>query len=137
MTKHTKNWLSRIGIAIVPMAAVYAFDYLVSQPLSLYRLWPSFDIPMHLIGGFVTAWSALIFFRAYRRTMPFFVFAVLLIGVVSFVGIAWEWYEFIHDQLYPPILFQPSIRDTMGDLFFDIVGAVSFVMVLFVRERRK
>lgn len=119
-----------------PMLAVFVFHYTIGMGLSLYQRWPSFDIFMHTLGGFVTAWSAWILFRPYERAIPRWVFWSLVIGAVSFVSIVWEWYEFTHDVLYPMFVYQPSIRDTMVDFWCDIVGAVFFCLGILVWKRK-
>lgn len=68
---------------------------------------------------------------------------IVLIALTMLLGVAWELFEFSHDQimLYAPpqraIFFltpdrrlQPSNIDTMGDLTFDLMGSSTALIVL-------
>ncbi|HYE59953.1 MAG TPA: hypothetical protein VEA18_02105, partial [Candidatus Kapabacteria bacterium] len=108
-----------------------------------YELWPSLDIPMHFIGGVVTAWSGCLAYGEYAKRgllpklpLPFFFFC--LIGLVSFVGILWECYEFIHDTFFfRGNYFQPSIRDVMGDLILDLLGGMVLFLLYSMRNKKR
>ena len=43
------------------------------------------------------------------------------IGPVSFVAVLWEFHEFLLDYFFHTAI-QSSVADTMGDLFFGLVG---------------
>ncbi len=123
------------------MFAVYLFDALVQGLFGIYWLWPSFDVPMHTLGGIVSAWTGyrlwLLLKKEGFRLKPEGLLYVGLIGWTSFVGIMWEFYEFIHDRIYPwQGTSQPSVADTMGDFFFDLMGAVLFCLVLCISLRK-
>lgn len=107
-----------------------------------------FDIPMHFGGGFAMALLALAIWQAGIQKITFqksvnpygklFIYAVWIIGFVGLIGIAWEWHEYLLDELAMAVtsdhtLVQSSIGDTMADFFFDLMGGL-LAFVLF-RER--
>ncbi len=85
-----------------------------------------FDKVMHTLGGIFIAYSFFVFVRTWGlewwRTLPRYAQFCFIVTVVMAVGVLWEFYEFTHDQLFGTH-FQPNNADTMGDLFFDTVGA--------------
>lgn len=105
-----------------------------------------FDIPMHFFGGYVMGLLGLAIFgwillrldiRPKRlisgqyqgsTLARFFLEAVFVIGFAMIVGVAWEWYEFIFDQLRIAFSLhaapaQMGLADTMDDLLNDTLGA--------------
>ena len=70
---------------------------------------------------------------------------VILIAIITFVALLWELCEFVHDSYNVTILHerlfnyrlhinsldQPSNQDTMGDMFFNIFGAVIGIFAYF------
>ncbi len=64
--------------------------------------------------------------------------AIFVVGFVMIIGVAWEWYEFLFDHFAGTIVqklgvAQPSLADTMDDLFNDFIGAI--VAWVFWRKR--
>lgn len=52
---------------------------------------------------------------------------VLILSFVALIGVLWELWEFSYDffiSSYPQPL-QQGMADTMGDLFFDLVGGLT------------
>jgi glycerol uptake facilitator-like aquaporin len=68
--------------------------------------------------------------------------AVMLIALVMLLSVAWEFFEFSHDQIVAQISpnstltflsgrrLQPNNTDTMGDLTFDFLGSIAAIIVL-------
>lgn len=63
---------------------------------------------------------------------------LLVAGAVIFVGVIWEFYEYVASQiLIQPIYDNLGVRayfigdldDTMNDLLMDIIGALAFVSI--------
>lgn len=133
--------LFRAGI---PMLVIFLFEVTtyLHPALDWYGYWWWFDIPMHIVGGFVAAWSLWRFFFAYQsngmvRIEPRSVIIFFLISWAAFAGVLWEVYEFTHDTLFPEgFLFQPSIHDTMADLILDVFGGSVFAAVVLVLKRK-
>lgn len=93
------------------------------------------DAPMHFLGGL---WSALVFFylnqKFFKIPNRLAVF-IMALSFVSLIGVFWEFFEFSLDNLFflkkwGP--FQGEMVDTMGDLFFDLVGGLSFLVLYFI-----
>ena len=91
--------------------------------LYFYIWW--LDIPMHLLGGFWVALSALVFYYDTRwkykkdRTSAFaFRYAFL---VTLAVGLGWEAFELLADKLSGTI--NVNIGDTLSDIMNDMIGA--------------
>jgi hypothetical protein len=105
------------------------------------------DVPMHFLGGFI---SAVLFFWLFGRALPHFVhlykhFAVTLIFVLGWcalIGVLWEFFEFGLDFFFIPERFakafeQAGVADTMADLFMDLIGGTTFALITKVRYNKK
>lgn len=121
---------------------------LVVHMLAIWSGWyenhPWFDIPMHFAGGFGIGWLALEIWSAsinkivFQNHVPAWqrlgVYFFGILGLVTLVGVAWEWYEFIFDSVsvWASLGLRPAqmgLGDTMSDLFLDVLGAsVAFVI---------
>lgn len=62
---------------------------------------------------------------------------LIILGVVSFVGVTWEFVEYIANVVLSPIIydlfavktyFMGNLNDTINDLLMDILGAGVFVL---------
>ncbi|MCX7616066.1 MAG: hypothetical protein N2Z68_01600 [Patescibacteria group bacterium] len=105
-----------------------------------YLDYPWVDIPLHFLGG---GWGALLFFfffgslfseeRGANHPWERVRILILAIAFASFVGVFWEFGEFILNQ-YFSVGMEQSIPDTMGDLFLDILGALTFGLFLIRRK---
>lgn len=60
---------------------------------------------------------------------------LIILGVVSFIGITWEFAEYIANVVLSPIIFNAfaiktyfmgDLNDTVSDLLMDILGAGAF-----------
>ena len=105
------------------------------------------DIPMHFLGGFWTAMAFVYLILNYqfpiseeslrKNLLSYF---IIILSFVALIGIFWEFYEFLSDfflssKNYTQI-FQQGAADTMGDLFFDLLGGtvLSLAFKLFSRK---
>lgn len=100
-----------------------------------YRLYPKwaeamhFDSYLHFIGGMSIALSSAYIvnlfdeeiFQKNNRLAK----AYLISTSVVVAAVLWEFYEFLHDQMYGS-KFQPSIADTMKDLLLGMLGGITF-----------
>jgi len=91
---------------------------------------------MHFAGGFWVALTGLFFARS---ASPKGVFLFLIsIGVAATIGILWEFLEFglnyFWKDLWNQAFLQPSLEDTLTDLFFDLLGGVA-VFLLFKNSK--
>lgn len=134
--------LKKIIASCAPMIALYCISFVLDVGLGFYNRIPFFDVPMHALGGFTAAWTGLLLYNLVREQYAGVIIAprallyVYLIGFAAVVGIAWEWYEFLHDVFLNSAM-QPSIADTMADFFFDIVGAILLCAIIAIRMRGK
>ena len=84
-----------------------------------------FDIPMHFLGGFWVALSALwvISFSASQllraRTVSIFIVTILIVLVI---GLWWETFELYYG--ISKVAAPDFLADTITDIILDVVGAV-------------
>ena len=107
---------------LVGLWAVIVVVWLFALYYNLFFLIWWFDIPLHFLGG---VWACLFVRYVYVRCglelqgngnkIALFVFFV---SSVMLIGVAWEFYEFIFDNM-------GSLSDTMADLFLDLAGATA------------
>ena len=105
------------------------------------------DMPMHFLGGFWVAMAFVYLIFNYQFPIPseflkqnFLSFLIITLSFVALIGVLWEFYEFLSDfflssKNYTQI-FQQGAADTMGDLFFDLLGGtvLSLAFKLFSRK---
>ncbi len=86
------------------------------------------DIVMHFLGGF---WLAAVFLRFLVPKLRIsdhksLIILILMVSFAVFVGVLWEFYEFLFDvfgSINGHLKFtQQGVADTMSDLFFDLLG---------------
>ena len=125
-------------LAIVIVLALHMFGVLY-----LYDIWHSYDMVMHFLGGATMGLLALAIWDRYIKGVTFTVkhpwakrifFTFSIVGFTTVVGVAWEWYEFAFDMFLLPQLngwsvSQPSVADTMADLFLDMAGAFTLSLL--------
>lgn len=113
----------------------------------IYPSWQQFDVPMHFAGGVAMGLLALALwdhFVADIRTnnglpgQALLVFFVL--GFVALVGIGWEWFEFICDEVFTFVRVaigqsQTSLGDTMADFALDLLGGLVVVVARLHNEQ--
>ncbi len=100
------------------------------------RIW-WWDIPPHLLAGFLAAYIAeFVLVRALGTRLASMRTYVLvsIIAVVAAVGFSgvWELYEFMADQFFGTIM-QPSAADTMYDM---VAGTLGGMCILLLPYRR-
>jgi hypothetical protein len=118
---------------LVFLAAVHV----LSISNSLYWLFPWVDIPLHFLGGLWAAvffaWLSLKFNLRFFEGRKFLWNFVLALSFVALIGVLWEFFEFSYDFFSNSMdvskIAQPGLADTMGDLFFDLLGGAAFVLI--------
>jgi len=113
-------------IGAIFVSQVIAFSFFL-----YWEFW-WFDIIMHFIGGiFIGLLSLYIYYYSdyiEPKHFSFLVSLFIVFGAVSFIGVLWELFEFASDQfaisIGKRVALQQEFRDTLGDLFFDIVGGI-------------
>ncbi|MFH1145733.1 MAG: hypothetical protein V1707_02105 [bacterium] len=132
----TISYARTLSKALAFPIAVLALNFLT---VDLYDIWPSYDKLLHFLGGASIAVMWFIILKALIASQrasiaPWWLSCLLLFGLVAVVGITWEWYEFFWDFQFGT-LFQPSIADTMWDLFYDLAGGFLASYILTVRQQ--
>ncbi len=120
-----------VGVGIVYLVNIFI------DGLHLYNFgWP--DLVMHMAGGFaVGVLGVAIHQWAEKRwgvfKRPWWYHGVSLIGFVALIAVFWELHEYVIDQwIRIPrglSLTQPSIADTMEDLFLGLLGGAAAVLL--------
>ncbi|MEX2090703.1 MAG: hypothetical protein WD989_01050 [Candidatus Paceibacterota bacterium] len=122
------------------------FIFLINLP-GLYYQWYLnywwFDVVLHFLGGFFIA----MFFAAYLDEHILGTSklknALVIIGAAMFVGVVWEFAEYIANQtLTEPFYryfevrayFMGDLSDTVNDLTMDMLGAASFAWLHLLRR---
>lgn len=123
----TMKLLRDTCLLIAAILAVHGFASVIGWYSDIW--W--FDEVMHWSGGFAMGMlGSWCFLRAARSiSCPLLVRFGWVIGFVALIGIGWEWFEFVCDRVLPSVidgyqLAQPSLSDTMSDLFLDLFGGV-------------
>ena len=104
-----------------------------TNALGMYYSWYLkfwwFDVANHFLGGFFVA----------------MLMAAYLIGAATFIGVVWEFSEYIANQiLVGPFYrwfqvrtyFMGDLQDTISDLLLDILGATLFTTYHLLRSRK-
>lgn len=106
--------------------------------LRLYLIWPDFDIPMHFLGGCAIAIGWMVIRRAMHRVEPHGYAIMTTVAVVALAAVLWEFSEYLADRAGLSLAGanQPSVSDTMGDLFFGLCGGIftSFIAIYLMSE---
>lgn len=105
----------------------------------LYWDYPNIDIFFHVLGGFSAAhgflnWLSLSETKKHIALSGSLATMITVLSLVTTIAVVWEFHEFIL-QHYLGIEMQPSIADTMLDLFLGMVGAVAAVCLF--QDRKK
>ncbi len=134
-----ENSLLRLLKIIWPPIVVFLIHRVVLSGLNLYAAYPWIDMPMHFLGGLSIAYtvsSGLTYLQEKKILSPLDNFIYLLVTLTSTVtaAVLWEFLEFMTDQLYGTNI-QISLANTMQDLFFGLMGAVTLIVFRFIRKK--
>ena len=110
-----------------------------------YESMPWFDYIPHFFAGFWLIFAIILLSERYRL-LDISMFKpitaiIILVSIVMFFGVLWEFFEYGLDavsfsQKGEIFEIQPTREDILTDLFFDLLGASSAVLLL-VLVRRK
>jgi len=112
---------------------VFVIHVISGKIFNLYKLWPEFDVPMHLAGGFAFAFFVSQLFQELPRGMVqrsrSVVLELLLIGsLTATAAVFWEFFEFTLDLLLRSNI-QVSLANTMKDLAMGIIGSIAYIAI--------
>lgn len=115
---------------------VFVVNFLANKFYWYSSIW-YFDMIMHFLGG-----SAVAFAYFWIFSMPIFKsedylqsgepdarFILRTIIFVFFIGVAWEFFEYIFNNLIAQNNF--NLLDTISDVFFDLAGGVFAVLYFY------
>ncbi|MFH0857739.1 MAG: hypothetical protein V1848_03260 [Candidatus Magasanikbacteria bacterium] len=111
---------------------LFIFNLIVDVGFHIYNLFPFFDIPMHFLGGLfigISGWRGLQVLekKKYIKVKQFVLSWIIIVCFVGTIAVLWEFYEYIWDVIFPT-QFQAGLKDTMGDLFFGLLGGIFSVL---------
>ena len=118
---------------------VFFFHVVAVMGFDAYRHFPLLDIPMHFLGGLVICFfyykasnvpNADYFFGTHTK-FSLFVFLMALTGLTT---VLWEFSEWIADTYFGQTA-QPSVTDTMADMFLGLLGGFVFCMTILCKSR--
>lgn len=118
-------------IFITPLA-VFLLNVFLIIVFDIPNTWPSYDIPMHFLGGAAIGISAILILKFYapknKNAWPKWISAIFVLGLVTIAAVWYEFAEFIADyfgHFGTALPLQLGLRDTMGDLFFGTLGGLA------------
>lgn len=118
------GWIP-LGIFIGHIVAVYGFN--------IYNVFPSFDIPMHFLGGVGITYFYVDFLKRLHQYSIIkignvFTIIILLFCMISTTTVLWEFLEWIIDYCFNTHA-QVSLDDTMLDMFLGILGGTITIII--------
>ena len=105
-----------------------------------YKIWWA-DVVLHFSGGLWTGLFVLWFmFNSGRapfeaKKLPLYILIIAILSFTALIGVFWEFFEFILDEItgyksYSAKVALENFKDTIDDLFFDLLGALTNVVFL-------
>ena len=108
--------------------------YLIELELHLFRRFPSLDNPSHVLGGIAITYfyrSAVSNSQKLLGDIPLSIQIFLAFTCAVTTTVLWEFYENAFDLFFRTHMVR-GLRDTLGDMFFGLLGA--FVLSLFYKR---
>ncbi|MDQ3245177.1 MAG: hypothetical protein M3P22_02445 [bacterium] len=110
-----KKLLNRTALSIV---FIFVLNFLANK-LYWYSSFWYFDMIMHTLGGFFILLAIIYVFKI--NNLDFKSIVLALLGVFI-VGISWEVFEFVFNNVLAGQVF--NIYDTLSDICFDMLGGI-------------
>ena len=103
------------------------------------------DNALHFLGGIYAFFFIRFIFnftyKHHKTETAFLMEIMIFVGGALILGLLWEWYEFIFVFKYGAFTLEPKgisvYFDTMIDLMFDLIGALSVSFYYLVRRKWK
>ncbi len=111
-------------------ASVVLFYAVADGKFDAYVRYPWLDIPTHFFGGVAIAYFFLVgidYVQAFVGRVPRPIQLVLCVGLSELAAVGWEFSEYVCDVTLGTHM-NLGVSDTISDLFFGLVGAVTMVM---------
>lgn len=128
----TRDFLRILSFFSFP-AFVFLLNLIFAYVLNFYDIFLWIDIPVHFLGGLAVGHMFILFFNFFEKKNLIkikseLIFFILLISLVCFMGVLWEFYEFLMINLFG-CKWQEEVANVLLDLFMGIFGGgVSFVL---------
>jgi len=130
-----------------------AFTWLVAifliNAVGLYYDWYLnyfwFDILLHFLGGFFIAMLMADYLKEHFLKNNKIKNALILLGATAFIGVTWEFLEYVANIILSPIIYEEfgvrtyfmgDLDDTISDLAMDIFGAITLIFAYFLKKRQ-
>ena len=94
-----------------------------------------FDMPMHFLGGLFVSFLLIYLFYSTTTKQPIAKSAFLLLLGVLAVGVGWEIFEYIFNNVIGGQIFNPL--DTLSDIFFDMAGAIIGIFICYNKRQNE
>lgn len=135
----TKVYFSRASIAypFIFFLFLCVGTYFARAENWYYQFWYT-DIVLHVLSG--AMFASLWLWFVYRRDRTLIRFETLTaVTFATFGSVLWEFWEFTSWRVLPQIsaFYMPEIGDTLGDILCGIVGALIFMIYLYLRKGDK
>lgn len=129
---------------IIFLALAIALVHSIAVLYNLYWRFLWIDIPMHFLGGalagLIFIWLCEKFPGHFDLSRNFFMTVLAILSFTAFIGVLWEFFEFVYDALIASrgwgALALQGARDTLGDIFFDILGGFAVVIARRLRYNK-
>ncbi len=137
-----KNLLKLIILPSLVYIINDTFQFLAPEFYLLY----SVDTFSHFLGGIAIAYSAsyalsLIEKRRWIAIQKNILRCGIILSVVMTIAVWWEFYEFLYDYFIDTssylFVMQPSVADTIKDLYMGMFGTIVFCIVMLYRADKK
>lgn len=137
-----------LGNKVIQLGAGLTAFHLIAVFFKWYHIHPWIDIPQHFLGGVLAAlifyWVNFSYPKFFKLIPGIFPPIILVISWTALLGLLFEFTEFLYDLLFFDYLglsqfpSQLSLRDTIGDFFFDLLGGLFLVIFMHLRyDKRK
>lgn len=132
--------------AAFSLGVLLLFTHFINSANNWYRETPWVDIPQHIGAGVLAAlvfyWLSYYFRDSLNLSRSPRLTIFLVLGWTALLGVSWEFYEFIHDEIVVSFglkfqLAQLSNFDTMKDLLDDLLGGLALAIFMRLRYDRK
>lgn len=97
---------------------------------------------LHFLGGFILGTASISFLLPrleIKNPRPLVLYFFIILGLVSLLGLLWEYFEFLIDFFFANRGIIPrsqlGLEDTLSDLLMDLLGG-AFAHFLFIKHSR-
>lgn len=128
----------KIVKSFYPPLFVFCGDVLLGHVFHLYRIWPSFDIPMHFAGGFSMGITAILLMRIaseekWLDVKSKWILLFIAVCFTSLTATVWEFAEWTSDHIFFTFM-QAGLNDTMLDMFLGVLGGFVSSILLILKK---